>query len=1001
MTLEEVYKRLDLAERDCLIRKADNWQEKVEFPSRIKRLLEKNDVLGAFDAFFCFDNKPLIMFYENPRDINALHRAIWNFNETPIVIVVEQSRVNIYNGFRLLQDQLQKHLELIGDDKHLDDFSYFKLVTGEIWQTYTKKLEKEYRVDYFLLDNIEHAQRRLLQLGVERVVANALIGKIIFLRYLIDRKVKVHFPSKNDILNNGKLCEILRDKHKTWCLFEHLQDKKRGFNGDLFPLQKKQIDSVCDAGYQVLIRLLESEEIVSGQRSLFDMYDFSVLPIEFISNVYERFIGKENQAENGAYYTPTFLVDYIVKNTVAEKLRSCDNEYNCKILDPSCGSGIFLVESLRRIIEKFMKVKKVKKTNATAFHDALRKITCENIFGCDKDESAVHVAIFSIYLTLLDYQEPADIELFKFPNLLGSNLIWANAFDMDNPALVALKDNAQKKPFDVIVGNPPWKRGAGKNDVFYERYILDKKTQDGKCCVGNGEIAQAFLLRSLDFAEKHTQCALVVTSKIWYNLQSRDFRQYFLREVIVKRVLELAPVRREVFANSNDKAIAPASIVFYNKACGCDTDKNIIEHIALKPSRFFSLFKIFILARRDIQHVQQNRFKEFDWLWKILLYGSWLDFNFVKRLKDEYPPVSEIVKKRGMFTGQGVTVGKAGKEDASDLIGHRFIDTRQDVQRYYISPSDSKWDKRLVHRRRNLKLFQAPALLATRGCGRDFRIASAIMHEDAVYAHSLSSIKGESADLPVLRAIEGLYNSDFFAYYNLMCFSSTAVEREQVHDIEKLSIPFCGNVLAKTVAEIETEACRKHSDPFAVTASDKLEKRINQQIQRAFACSDTELALLDYVKSVLIPHYVLSASTERCFVVQKDDPLLVGYANVFVKRFGRSLTTTNTRFTVLIRYTKQIIGMIFKVVPTSEFQKDILIEEVENSPLLSSIIKLSSEEISERLFVTKDIRGFDADCFYVFKPNERRLWHKAVAYVDAEEFSESIFRAERESANEK
>ena len=101
MTLEEVYKRLDLAERDCLIRKADNWQEKVEFPSRIKRLLEKNDVLGAFDAFFCFDNKPLIMFYENPRDINALHRAIWNFNETPIVIVVEQSRVNIYNGFRL------------------------------------------------------------------------------------------------------------------------------------------------------------------------------------------------------------------------------------------------------------------------------------------------------------------------------------------------------------------------------------------------------------------------------------------------------------------------------------------------------------------------------------------------------------------------------------------------------------------------------------------------------------------------------------------------------------------------------------------------------------------------------------------------------------------------------------------------------------------------------------------------------------------------------------
>ena len=1000
MTLEDVYRKLDLIGRDCLVRKKDNWQSKVEFSSRIKRLLEKNEVLGAFDAFFSFDNKPLIMFYENPRDINALHRAIWNFNEAPVVIVVKQSQVRIYNGFQLLKDSEPKQLELLGDGDCLDDFSYFKLVTGETWQTYEKKMGKESRVDYFLLGNIEYAQQHLMQLGVDRIVANALIGKIIFLRYLIDRKVRVHFPNKSDVLDNGKLCKILRNKKMIWGLFDHLQDKDKGFNGDLFPLKKEQIYSVCDEAYKVLIRLLESEEIATGQRSLFDLYDFSVLPIEFISNVYERFMGRENQARNGAYYTPTFLVDYIVKKTVAEKLGSCGDEYKCKILDPSCGSGIFLVESLRRIIEKYMVVTGVKRTDTKVFREALRSIPRENIFGCDKDESAVQVAIFSIYLTLLDYQEPADIELFKFPSLLGSNLIWADAFDIDNPAFIALLNSAKGKPFDVIIGNPPWKRGAEENDALYERYISAKNKQDSECCIGNSEIAQAFLVRSLDFADKTTQCALVITSKIWYNLQSGDFRKYFLDKAVINRIFEMAPVRREVFANSNDKAIAPASVVFYNKACERDVNKNIVEHIVLKPSRLFSLFKIFTLAHRDVQYVQQDRFKKYDWMWKVLLYGSWLDFNFIKRLKNAYPPVSEIVKKRGMLTGQGVTVGKAGKEDASDLKGHRFIDTRQDVQPYYISPSNSKWDKRLVHRRRNSKLFQAPALLATRGCGRDFRIASAIMNEDAVYTHSLSSIKGESADLPVLRTIEGLYNSDFFAYYNFMCFSSTAVEREQVHDIEKLSIPFCGNVLAKTVAEIEAEACHKYSDPFAVTASDKLEKRVDQQIQRAFACSDTELALLDYVKSVLIPHYVFSAPTERCFIIQKDEPLLLDYAKVFVRRFGRSLATTTTRFTVLIRYTKQIIGMIFKVVQASEFQKDILIEEGENSPLLSSIIELSSEEISERLFVTKDIRGFDTDCFYIFKPNERRLWHKAVAYVDAEEFSESIFNTEMESVNE-
>ena len=82
----------------------------------------------------------------------------------------------------------------------------------------------------------------------------------------------------------------------------------------------------------------------SGQRALFDIYDFSIIPVEFISNVYEDFIGKEQQAEKGAYYTPKFLVDYILKETVEKHL---EKNPTCKVLDPACGSGIFLVQALR------------------------------------------------------------------------------------------------------------------------------------------------------------------------------------------------------------------------------------------------------------------------------------------------------------------------------------------------------------------------------------------------------------------------------------------------------------------------------------------------------------------------------------------------------------------------------------------------------------------------------------------------------------------------------
>src|SRR5690606_27941523 len=111
--------------------------------------------------------------------------------------------------------------------------------------------------------------------------------------------------------------------------------------------------------------------------------------------------------------------------------------------------------------------------------------------------------------------------------------------------------------------------------------------------------------RSSDFSKSATKCSLIVTSKVLYNLQSNAFRKYFLHNFFLERVFELAPVRYEVFDKSNDKAVAPACILFYRYAKRVSTDSNIIEHIALKPSRFFSLFKIFTINRTDYKKIQQ------------------------------------------------------------------------------------------------------------------------------------------------------------------------------------------------------------------------------------------------------------------------------------------------------------------------------------------------------------------------------------------------------------
>ena len=587
MDLQEIYDKLSFTD-DCLIRLSDkNWKKKVVLPSRVCHLLEENELLRTLDAFFCFDNKPLILFFKDPQDRMALHQAIWNFNESPIAIILENNVVEIFNGFAI--DENKQLLKRLGGNETLNDFTYFELVTGKTWEKYNDDINHKNRVDYRLLENIEAVQKRLKEKGLTQTTANALLGKVIFFRYLIDRHVRLNYQEK-ELWDNEDLCNCLSNRDDFVAFIRHIENKDTGFNGDLFRISESEFSTIDQDALDILIRLLRSEEISTGQQSLFDMYDFSILPIEFISNMYEKFIGKENQEDGGAYYTPTFLVDYIISETIGKKLKESSN-YNCKVLDPACGSGIFLVESLRKIIEKYIEVNEIEDTNTDDFRQALKSIAQDNIFGIDKDPSAIQVAIFSVYLTLLDYQKPADIRKFKFPNLIGTNFVCSDTFDLDNKDLKALED--KKIHFDYIIGNPPWK-GAG-GDRVVRKYIKERKKKERgkKYCIqiNNNELAEYFVFRTSDFCTKNTEVALVIHSTSLYNSNSKDressFRRYLLEEFHIKKVFELAVVRKEVFDKSNDKAIAPACVLFYKYDNGDDTNNNIINHIALKPSLFF------------------------------------------------------------------------------------------------------------------------------------------------------------------------------------------------------------------------------------------------------------------------------------------------------------------------------------------------------------------------------------------------------------------------------
>jgi hypothetical protein len=1028
-TLDDLFQRLGLNTSNGLYFFNDTqWKTRLRFPNRIERLLQEKI---CPDAFFCIENKPLILFFTSPAG-NDLHKKIWNFNESPIVIVIHNDSIAIYNGFKYNTSLME--LEQFGaTGKEIDNFTYFSLVTGKTWERYQKELARENRLDYFLLNNIKTARNILVtekRLAVK--IANALIGKCIFIRYLLDRKVKLNVRGYLRKWNGDEFCELLRDISATKRFFDYIKQK---FNGDdIFGLTDNEYDQIKSEDLDVLIRLLKSEDLETGQRSLFDIYDFSIIPIEFISNIYELFIGKGRQEEQSAYYTPLFLVDYILGETIEKKFLNYPQSDSCVILDPACGSGIFLVEALRKIIERYC----AKNPDMPLTPAVLRNIASGNIYGIDDDLSAIQVALFSINLTLLDYQDPAVIEKFKFPSLFNKNFFKADFFNTNSDTELKAGDadfeeKLKSIKFDYILGNPPWK-GGGLNDAG-EIYINNRRKTERKLhkkypiSINNKEIAEGFVLRSSDFSSPETEIVFIIRSAILYNMGRKkkinmgdneifsEFRRYLLEEYFIHKIVELAPVRHEVFDRAGDPPVAPAAIIFYQYAQGNSTDDNIVEHITVKPSRFFSYFKIFTIMRPDYKEVEQKLLKEHDWLFKTLVYGSYLDFNFIKRLKS-YPSIKKTISDNSdLIYGTGIHYTSKAQEypkDTKDIENMPMISAYA-IKAFYIDYTQKTvLEKVKVDGARDKRLYQAPMLLIREGMDlHSLNVRAAISLRNVVFKNSVTSVKSFAGNVSALKIILGILTSDLCSYLAVNTFASIGIERERTEAYNMFDVPYIDYGAIDLIEKIENlmiDLCdvKKDilNDPVSLVIREKInnaKKQLNLTIKKALKISELEDALIDYALTINRP--LIPLQREKKYLALQDiiSPLreksmeIVDYIKIFFDRFKPDFDDDRNQFVARVWCTEHIIGIFFEVASLAIQTEDgIIWEEVKEKKLLATLIRLSSEKLTDRLFVQKDIRGFEKERFYIFKPNEKRLWHKAIAYLDVDEFMDAILRAGRD-----
>ncbi|PIW73429.1 hypothetical protein CO005_01495 [Candidatus Roizmanbacteria bacterium CG_4_8_14_3_um_filter_34_9] len=277
--------------------------------------------------------------------------------------------------------------------------------------------------------------------GVQRI-----LDRLIFIRTAEDRKIEPNILI--GILRSGK-----SDQYKQ--LVKVFRDFDDGFNSKLFAPHYCEEWKVSDKTIGEVIKGLY--ETKDGYR-----YDFSVISADVLGGIYEQYLSfvqvrkgedktRSKRKSQGIYYTPKYIVEFIVKETLGEILKKTKPKElaKIKVLDPACGSGSFLNAAYDKILDTL--TKQNPQTSLFAKFDILK----ENIFGVDLDAQAVEIAQLNLLLKVLSQKT-------KLPTLQHNLRVGNSLIEKENENFKSFdfqsefKEVIEQGGFDVIIGNPPY-----------------------------------------------------------------------------------------------------------------------------------------------------------------------------------------------------------------------------------------------------------------------------------------------------------------------------------------------------------------------------------------------------------------------------------------------------------------------------------------------------------------------------------------------------------------
>jgi len=560
--------------------------------------------IGGVRKFFLETKKPSVDIKGQVSPAYQLRRYAWSA-KLPLSILTDFEEVVLYDC-RLRPKPNDKpsigRIRLFTYNQYVDSFEeiYNLLSKEEVLKGSFDKFaesEKQKRgtteVDAEFLKEIESWRETLAKniaiknprLSVRELnyAVQLTIDRIIFLRMCEDRGIEKY--GQIQTLMNGT-----NSYHRLRQIFYSADDK---YNSGLFDFRTDRLTPELKIDDNPL------KEIFKNLYYPDSPYEFSVLGADILGHVYEQFLGKvirlteghhakieekpEVRKAGGVYYTPTYIVEYIVKNTVG---RLCEGKTprqisSIRILDPACGSGSFLLGAYQYLlnyhrdwyIAHYTKRGNVAQGFSPAPKEIYRghggqwylttrekkRILLNNIYGVDIDPQAVEVTKLSLLLKVLEGENQDTLErqikLFKERALpdLGSNIKCGNSligpdfysvgagrdlplFDKEETYRINAFDWEKEFPeimnrggFDAVIGNPPY--GMVSSEILKDYFEKQFATGEGRF-----DTYELFIEKGTKLCGKKGLVGFIVPSTVLTNLYTRKLRSYLLEQCTIKQI---------------------------------------------------------------------------------------------------------------------------------------------------------------------------------------------------------------------------------------------------------------------------------------------------------------------------------------------------------------------------------------------------------------------------------------------------------------------------------